>query len=84
MLLAHTVLLAATQIPEMEMSAEEAEKIAQSSVNVLRHYDIAQQSQKVIDWTALIGALGIIYGSRFAAFRVRNSKIMPSPLRTVK
>lgn len=85
-LLAHSVLHGMSKIPEFEMQQAEAEHVAQCSVNVLRHYDIGQQSQKVLDWTALIGALGLVYGSRIMAYKVRTAKptTLPNPLTVVK
>lgn len=73
-LFAHTILLESTKIQEFKMEAAEAEVIAAASVNVLRHYDIGQQSQKAMDWIALIGAVGMVYGTRAIAYRTRTAK----------
>lgn len=70
-LFAHTILEQSTKIPEFKMDAAEADAIASASVNVLRHYDIGQQSQKAMDWIALIGAVGIVYGPRVMSYRNR-------------
>lgn len=66
------------------MEAAEADVIAKASVNVLRHYDVGQQSQKVMDWMALIGAFGMVYGSRLIAYRARTAKQRPSNVQTMR
>lgn len=56
------------------MDKDEAENVANASANVLRHYDVGQQSQKAIDWIALIFALLAVYGTRAMAYRTRVGK----------
>lgn len=73
-LLAHTVLVSMTGAAEFTIGEPEAEKIAEASVNVLRHYDIAAQSQKMVDWTALIAAVGMVYGPRVIRYRMRVAR----------
>lgn len=55
----------------MAMDDDEAKKLAIAIKNVQRHYPISVQ-QKHLDWGALIVALGTIYGTRFAAIRIRT------------
>jgi hypothetical protein len=84
-LFAHTILLNATKIEEFKMDVAEADAVALASVNVLRHYDIGQQSQKAMDWIALIGAVGAVYGTRAIAYRARMVKEKtPATLHTIR
>jgi len=60
-----------TRVSELEMEQEEASKLAGAMANVARHYDM-QASAKAMDWTNLIFVAGSLYGTRFAAIRLRR------------
>lgn len=53
-----------TQQPHWNIDEQEAEAMAKAVANVARHYPKVAGSQKLIDWTMLIGALGMAYVPR--------------------
>lgn len=69
-LIAMTHTLLAIKIAEMELDEKEAEQLAASINNVLRHYDV-EASGKFIDHMALLLCIGSIYGTRGAAIVMR-------------
>lgn len=68
----HTTLLAATGIPEMEMSKEEAAQIAEAYGDVCKHYPqwaLPSHHAAVVN---LGTTLSIVYGSRIVSWRARQ------------
>lgn len=56
--------------PEMEMEESEAESLLKASSAVADLYGY-QPSAKATAWLALAGTVGMIYGPRFMALRIR-------------
>lgn len=67
----HAMVEGATKIPEAALSEEEAKKIAECSARVAQLYTGAV-SEKTQAWTALLLALGGVYGSRIVAYVLRK------------
>jgi hypothetical protein len=53
-----------TKMDHWALDEQEADAMAKSVVNVARHYPKVASSQKLIDWTMLIGAIGMAYVPR--------------------
>lgn len=68
----HVVLAERTGVPELGMTMEEGIGLQKSIENVARHYPI-NTTQKALDWAALVGTLGMLYGTRFGSYMVRKS-----------
>lgn len=66
----HYMLAGMTRVQEIALSPDEAKSLAQATANVARHYDVSV-SAKALDWTNLIMALGMVYGTRVVAMRNR-------------
>jgi len=49
----------------------EGQTLATAGQNVLRHYPV-ETSQKAIDWIALFGAIGMVYGTRIGTYALRK------------
>ncbi len=54
------------------LDESEAKAFLKAAQNVARHYDV-QTTQKTLDWIALIGSIGSIYGTRTFAIMARKS-----------
>ena len=69
----HTIL--AVNVPEMEMSEEEATQVAKAFARVERHYPTVQKilTSKIKDHVGFFAVVGRVYGSRIAAIRVRKA-----------
>lgn len=65
------MLQAATKIPELELSDDEAAKLAECSSRVMEYYTgiVSEKSQA---WMALMMAIGGVYGSRAVAIYLRR------------
>lgn len=61
-----------TKVPEIELDKVEAEKLSEAIGAVGRHYNM-ETSQKALDWSNLLMALGMIYGPRMFAVRVNKA-----------
>lgn len=70
----HSMLANIAKVPELELDNEEAEKLANASQKVLRHYVDLEVSQKAADWTNLFMAIGGIYGPRIVATKIRKAR----------
>lgn len=68
----HAMLASMSGTPEWAIDNEEAKLIANTSANVSRHYG-AEMTQKAMDWTNLLAALGMVYGTRVFAIRTRKA-----------
>lgn len=66
------------QVPELLLDEKEAKQLSDATARVLSHYpvNIAPQS---LDVAQLVMAIGMIYGSRVMAYRVRKSRTAPKP-----
>lgn len=73
MLSTHAMLSAALEVPELELEEKEAGAIAQSLVEVQRFYPVGID-EKTLAWINLITVLGGVYGTRYAAVRVRKKR----------
>lgn len=78
----HFGIAAIAHAPDFALDAEEAEKLAKASCNVMRHYDV-RTTQKAMDWAQLCIAMGVVYGPRImmlaARKRERPETAPPSP-----
>jgi len=59
-----------SKCPELEISDDEAEKLAKASVAVAKLYDV-KASEKALAWTNLVGIAGTVYVSRAIAISAR-------------
>jgi hypothetical protein len=66
----HAALVAVTKLPELEISEEEASKLARASVAVAKLYDV-RASEKALAWANLLGIAGSIYVTRVLAISAR-------------
>lgn len=66
----------ATGFHELNLNEDEGKQYANAVQNVMRHYSV-QATQKTIDWIALIGTLGLIYGPRAVAILNRQPPAPP-------
>ncbi len=69
----HTGLSVLFQSPTMQLEKAEAEQLAKAAANVSRHYDVPGMSDKVVDWTNLLGTCAMIYGPRIMAARITRA-----------
>jgi hypothetical protein len=71
-LAAHSVLATLTTVRELELTEEEARKLADASKEVLRHYPLGL-SDKTLAWVnlSLVGAN--VYGPRAMAWGIRRA-----------
>lgn len=78
----HAMLAGITKVPEIALTQDEAKQIAVATGNVARHYDL-RQTQKQMDWAALLVSLGTIYGGKvFLAYnrvRAENASNVNTP-----
>lgn len=56
--------------PGLVLSEAECGQLALAAARVARHYDVPGASEKVVDWTNLVGTLMLVYGTRWAAARM--------------
>jgi len=63
-------------IPELAIDMSEGEQFMKAVQNVLRHYSI-ETTQKTLDYVALVGCIGMIYGTRFGAYMIRKKEEAP-------
>lgn len=68
----HAILAERTGVPELQMSDDEGKQFMLAAQNVMRHYSV-ETTQKTLDWIALFGTAGGIYGTRFAAYQMRKN-----------
>jgi len=66
----HSGLVIVSKCPELEITEDEAAKLAKASKTVADLYDM-QASQKAIAWTNFIGIAGSIYITRIIAISIR-------------
>jgi hypothetical protein len=69
----------------LAITQDEAKKLGEASVNVMRHYNIPLLDEKTRDWLKLFVACGSVYGSRFMAMSMAKKKgprvvTMPPPV----
>ena len=64
--------LAAEKTKLSQLGSDEAKQLAQASANVAKHYNVLIDP-KTADWANLIMVLGMIYGTRLMAIRVRRT-----------
>jgi hypothetical protein len=67
----HAMLQGATSIPELAIQEDEARKMAECAARVAAFYT-GSVSPKMQAWTALLLAVGGIYGSRAVAYVLRT------------
>jgi len=60
-----------TKTAELALSPPEAKSLAEAVANVSRHYDVSV-SAKALDWSNLVMALGMVYGTRLIAIRTNR------------
>ncbi|MGI0012274.1 MAG: hypothetical protein ACREBU_02345 [Nitrososphaera sp.] len=64
--------------PHWALDQEEAAILAQSSVNVLKHYNVSFGG-KIADWTNLVIIASMIYGPRLSkSFGKKEKQVKPS------
>ena len=74
----HQMLAFGTGVAELSIEHEEAHSVAAAYVQVARHYPVLQQSEKVLDWGGLLSALGMVYGTRLYAMRMKPRPAKPA------
>jgi hypothetical protein len=67
----HGMLAGITKTEELMLDHSEAKSLAEATANVARHYDVSV-SAKALDWSNLVMALGMVYGTRLVAIRARR------------
>lgn len=67
----HSMLAAISKSPELELSEDEAAKIAKAAIAVADLYDL-QTTKKATAWANLMGCLGAAYIPRFVSVNVRK------------
>lgn len=68
----HGMLAAVTRVEELELSQEEANKLAKATTMVARHYNV-EVAAKTTDWIHLAMVAGGVYAPRLMAARLRMS-----------
>lgn len=71
--LAHAFLASATGVDELAIETDDAEKLANATANVMRHYDVSAVSPKAQDFINLAMVAGMVYGTRLGAWRLRKA-----------
>lgn len=66
------MLAAFTKSAELLVDEDEAAKLAEATVNVSRHYNVAMAA-KTVDWINFATVAGMIYGTRLVAIRNRRA-----------
>lgn len=69
----HATLAMATKTPELQIDPQEGEAFMRCAQNVMRHYSV-ETTQKTLDWIALMGCAGTMYGTRFVAIANRKGQ----------
>lgn len=81
MLSLHMMAAKFTHIDELELSDEEAKRLAEAMARVAALYDV-RASEKTLAWMNLAGCVGSIYGTRAFAYSLRKNsegKKKPAP-----
>lgn len=68
------MLSAWAQTPELELSPEESEKLGGAINRVQSFYKEIEMPAKALAWIHLGFAVGKVYGPRYAAIRIRNTR----------
>jgi hypothetical protein len=66
----HALLSASLKIPELSLDPKEGAHLAAALANLQRYYPV-HVTEKALAWGNVFSALGLVYGTRFAAMRVR-------------
>jgi hypothetical protein len=66
----HALLSATLKIPELALDPKEGQHLASALANLQRYYPV-HVTEKALAWGNVFSALGLVYGTRFAAMRVR-------------
>lgn len=66
--------------PELDLDPEEAKKLAEGTANVLRHYPSVTMPAQALDWIGLATCIGMVYGPRLVAIRMRNRSGRAAPV----
>lgn len=53
----------------LAITHDEAQKLDVAATNVMSHYDLPEVQPHVMDWILLAQTLGMVYGTRYAAWR---------------
>lgn len=69
----------AVKVPEIALTENEAEQLANAASKVARHYDITA-SQKAMDWGNLMIALAVIYGPRMVLIGRKKKETVKNPV----
>jgi hypothetical protein len=67
----HVMLASALAVPELELTEDEAHKIAVAGADVAKHYSV-ELDPKTVAWVQLGMVCGSIYGSRAVAIYFRR------------
>lgn len=73
-----TMLAMRMDAPEFAVPQDEMAYFLKTAQNVARHYNV-ETTQKTLDWIAMIGVGGQVFGTRAVAFavRTRNERAQP-------
>lgn len=66
------MLAAITKTSELALDNDEAKQLATASANVAKHYNMLIDP-KTADWANLIMVMGMVYGTRLMAIRMRRT-----------
>lgn len=72
-------MLSALTVPEVAIDEAEAQKLAEATGKVARHYNIPGFDEKTQDWINLAICIGGLYGPRVVAYRLRIATSAPKP-----
>jgi hypothetical protein len=61
-------------IEELEMSEDESKAMGEAIVRVTEQYDVPMPDAKTMAWINLIKVLGIVYGPRITAVKIRKGR----------
>jgi hypothetical protein len=73
MVMFHGALANATKTPELVLSEEEATNLSKTGLDFLSHFDVAPDP-KVISGVVFASQIMAVYGSRYAAIRIRKAQ----------
>ncbi len=69
----HFTLATMTKNPELILQDAEAKMISESAASVMRHYDVPEVPEKMMDWGNLLVSLYLVYTPRICAIARRKA-----------
>jgi hypothetical protein len=68
------------KVPELELTKEEAEKLAVAAARVADLYEISVISEKLMAWILLGNAAVTVYGPRIVAYNITSKRKLQKPV----